>query len=1124
MSTAAEFDVLAAPLTAGARVLIEANAGTGKTYNLQHLWLRLLLENELEPAAILVVTFTEAATAELRERIRDNLAAALRLIDGSPVQSLLLAIVNRAAQKTDREKVRRRLRLALAAFDEAAIFTIHGFCRRSLAFSGFADEILADDDDFRRETVVDFFRREALAGTMPPDVGIADLTRHAQIVGRHRDRLRVAPESCDENALRARLAEIIRQTPLPKRDSKFKRQLQTCQEKLAAGSLEAAALTHAEFCKDTAKNNAPELVAAAGELAEAPRVNVFARLRAFLADEKFGVAARQRDRQIMTFDDLLHRTRAALLDDQGELSAEAPLAQELRRLYHAALVDEFQDTDPTQYDIFHTVFAHSASRLYMLGDPKQAIYGFRGGDIYTYFRAAEDAGESRTLTKNFRTTAPLLDAVNNVFAPPLAFAEPRIAYPPAVGGREPSRQLHYRGQPLAQPLEIIRLPPAAEKTAPAGERTLVAAAAQILADFLGGDWQFVTADKTTRVAPGDLTVLVDKNRQARALQEKCRQRRIPAVIYRAGNVCKTADAQDLWHLLNAIAEPHRADLVQAALATRWGAPVPRPSTAATWDWGFGTADDLATAVEGFAALRRRWESAGIFAALTDFLEQEPFAALRRGAALADGERRITNFRHLIELLHRQEKDEPVALRRWLRRQITSAGDKNELYEQRLETDRNAVTIMTAHRSKGLEFPIVLCPFLLTRGVELPRQTDWTAHAPDNRLVLPLTKRERKRYELAKKQETLAENLRLTYVALTRAAHYCGLFAGSGKASADAVNYLEQIHGANPPAPAEFIAAPGVSSFAASPIVAATIKNSLLAEPENSARKTAPLTTGDWLAPAPVPAIDCSRGVLSYSALTAHYFTAREPAANDDEIYDESDELPAATALPRGKATGNFLHAILQKLDYATVTADWQPDAATREMFDALARRFGLDADDERYSAARRAQTVERIKTVLRRPLPVAESGNFCLADLRRADTLREWNFFFTVPEKLRLTKWREIGLRFAPEAERRRGLMTGSLDLFFRAGGRYYFADWKTDTLADYSPASLKTAMIERNYLLQAHLYAAAMDKHLRQTLGAAYDFPRHFGGGFYCFLRGITADAGVFAFSPTAEELRTNL
>jgi exodeoxyribonuclease V beta subunit len=801
----------------------------------------------------------------------------------------------------------------------------------------------------------------------------------------------------------------------------------------------------------------------------------------------------------------------------------------------------------------------------MIGDPKQAIYGFRGGDIRAYLAAAaEVAPQNRySLTKNFRSAPNLIEAVNRFFAPPAAFVETGVSFAFAHSGREPKVRLLRNGQPLAKPLHLLWLDggiagEALSKTELSSRRRAAKETARRIFEMLGDNSLRICEDggEPRPLTPADFAVLTVTNREAGQTQEECRKLGIAAVIYKAGDVFKSADAGALWAVLSAMAAPSRVALVRAALFT----PLCGFSEAALL--ALGAESDVFAGHQGrFETFRQTWLAHGVSAALAAFAAA--YNTFRLAAAGDDCERRLTNFRHLCELLREAEQSglrEPAALLRHLREKITASNEDGDAgrCEQRLESDSGAVKILTIHKSKGLQYNIVFCPFMMTRGVELKKGgggggRQWVVRggARGGGLVLPVGKSARQRFTPEKLKEDLAEQTRLLYVALTRAICQCVLFAGNIKGAGagcgilSALNYFGRLHAGGDALPVEDflkIAPPCGTEppFAKS----AELLNHAAIERVNGGDfgrqmvgRDAPPAAAIALAPVPpTPEISDDTGLLSYSALAAHTRHTRDAGGALDFARagagdDEAPAAPPSTArrdpLPGGKAAGLCVHEILEKIDYAYAAASSVPPEVLAAAEHAAAHHGLFATSAPPAAAARRRRLLEILRNALATPLDDG-AGAFRLCDVPRADTLREWEFFFRVPKKIPLENFCRAGLAFNAGAARRAGFMNGIVDLVFRRGGRYFFVDWKTDALGDFGADALDAAMRGRNYLFQAIVYCVALNNWLRACLGPAYDFSRHFGGGFYLFMRGIPrADstggetgAGVFKIRPALSEL----
>ncbi|MBI3155269.1 MAG: UvrD-helicase domain-containing protein [Burkholderiales bacterium] len=890
-----ELDVFGCEL-AGTQ-LVEASAGTGKTWNLCALVLRLLLERGLALPQILVVTFTNAATAELRERIRGRLRETLDALQGrGPAGSAAAAaaaaasaaaaaaaasadlregeaFANQSASGRDpfvpsllramRESglddatMAARLDEALQSFDEAAIHTIHGYCQRVLADNAFgagvplAQELLADDRDLRLQAVQDFWRRHVAgpgadpsAASAPPPALLAWLMQRGdspeawvELLRRHlaqpmaelrwpadidsplddgaaldhafaqaqslwqaqRDDIVAAlldalprlhggsykPETIATAAAQWDLL-LGGTDPLdPVEKDATKRKLH-----LLAMSTLAARTTQIKGDKSKARHPPPRhpFFDAADELltrrAERERALALARLRllrALLAEAPAALREAKQARRVLAFDDLLQQ-----LHDRLHARGGDALAAALRTRYPAALIDEFQDTDPLQFAIFQRIYGGSDDPLVLMGDPKQAIYSFRGADLHTYLAARRHARAEHTLAENQRSCAELLHGLNALFGrQPRAFLQPGLDYHRVRRGGKPLPALHDAGAgaqgDLAAALQLWRLPADAEGqplAKPAARHAAASATAGEIARLLAAARRGELTLGGRPAAAGDFAVLVRSHAQGSLMRRALAAVGVGAVELSQASVFHSAEAEELDRVLAAMLEPTREPLLRAALATELMGVAAAALDALAADES-GWLAVLAT----FAEDRQTWRTRGVAVMLRRWMDRAGVAA--RLLARPDGERRMTNLLHLADLLQQAAGDHagPEALHRWLQsRRREPHGD--EAMQLRLESDRDLVRIVTIHKSKGLEYPFVYCPFLWDGrpGAPAGRDEALAYHDDDGRQVLdfeaPLLDDDSAAAVKARVgQEEAAEQLRLAYVALTRAVHRCSVVVG-----------------------------------------------------------------------------------------------------------------------------------------------------------------------------------------------------------------------------------------------------------------------------------------------------------------------------------------------------------
>lgn len=1052
------FDLLHTQLTG--RNLIEASAGTGKTFTIAGLFLRLVLELDLEVGEILVVTFTEAATKELKERIRNRLKEAELAFDngesGDPFLTGLLQGI------TDHPRARHSLSLAVRSFDEASIFTIHGFCQRMLQENPFESgslcdtELLTDQGKILREIAYDYWRINCY----------------------------FAPSERVEAAQAAKLSPT------------------------ALLALAQRVVSDPFAC----------VIPESPEGEEVPEWLLRLR-RGFFDYLAAELPKRKRAKNVRSYDDLL-------LDLGTALKAHgSPLPALIRNRFKAALIDEFQDTDPTQFAIFDTVYpvGHPAP-FFLIGDPKQAIYSFRGADIFAYLGAAHATEKKHTLLENWRSHPSLIQAVNTLFSSrPLPFLFEEIRFTPVQAARQDAEPLTIDGR-LTPPMKLWFVPRREEgKPINKGEawEFLPEAVATEVSRLLRGGVEHRVLIGDRPVAPGDIAVLVRSNHQARLMQASLTRCGIPSVLCNAGNIFEAPEAAELLRVLAAVAEPGHEALVRGALATR--------ITGITGDTLASLmANDTAweEVLDEFRCYHEIWGEKGCMAMILRYLERR--GVRERLLALSSGERRLTNLLHLIEIVHQAQADGHLGMEgvlAWLAARITEEKEGEE-HEIRLETDEKAVQLVTIHKSKGLEYPIVFAPF--NWAEHGGKKESAYFHDEKGKPVLDIGSDALAENLEKAEREALAESLRLLYVTLTRGKQMTYLVWGAFKdAGVGALHYLLHPEGA-------------------------TSKGQVSLSDEELQEQLRGIADGSRggieLLPLPEAAPETYRGELrDGSQLSCRRFTgtidrewrvasftllARRTAAHHAELPDRdegsrADRDSAATpsgifAFPKGAKAGIFLHEIFERLDFT----------ATKEVVSPLVRellgKHGFEPEWE-----------EAVCGMVHRVLgaPLGESP-FALAGIGPAQRLSELEFFFPLArvgsERLCEAVSRYTGaslpvdlvrlferLAFAPA----RGMLRGFIDLVVESEGRFYILDWKSNHLGnragEYDQARMRLEMEENLYPLQYLLYTVALDNFLKLRL-PEYDYDRHFGGVFYVFLRGVDGTGnGIFADRPPKELIR---
>jgi exodeoxyribonuclease V beta subunit len=1170
--------------------LIEASAGTGKTWNICSLYLRILLERGLSVDRILVVTFTNAATAELRERIRHRLSEALGRLRPGPsgkaddAIGALLEVLRTDHGRTD-DELRGMLEAALQTFDEAAILTIHAFCERALRDIPFGAamplslELITDDREILDEVAQDFWRNEVGSAILPPGLAAELVARkdcperfaaylrqrvakplsriewgeaqpeEAEVATGELDRLHsqgralwAAERDVIVAIVKAALPDLNKGTYKPSAIDTAARSWDAYFAEGAAIDADESGdkldlLSSACLASRTNKGRQPPtaspfFVLATALLAEKRRLRIAAGrarlelLRRLVTEGPRVVRDTKSRRRLLSFDDMLFNLYERLTDGRFP-----ELAGQLRARFPAALIDEFQDTDPLQFGIFEAIYSGHEYPLFLVGDPKQAIYSFRNADLQVYLRARRGASATYTLAANQRSSRGLLAGLNALFARnPRAFQQDGLDYVPLAYGEKQRQELSDRTLPRA-PLQLWRLPEAAGGALVHKDEARRRAAeacsgeiARLLAAADAGRIQLANR----RLAAGDIAILVRSHREGRLMRNALEQLGIGCVELSQASIFTTVEARELAQVMASALEPSDLPRLRAAVGTS----LLGFDAAAVESLG---GDEIAMLawLERMGGYRTQWLQQGIGVMLRRMLVDLQIG--ERLLASAAGERRLTNVLHLVEILHTASVRQatPTALLAWFLGQIADP-DRDDSTQLRLESDSNLVQIVTVHKAKGLEFPVVFCPFLWD-GRRGPSGRDGIGleyHDADGRCVLDfraLTPEEAKPLKEHRDREEDAERLRLVYVALTRAANRCYLVVGTygtrtngGLSAAEGnrslLNWL--VAGASM-APEEWrvnrltaadirTAWAGVADSCSDSIALTELPADAGAELAGSSEPARALA-----ALAPPAGIPAGWWIGSYSRLA--YGAADETAANDHDIratvrdagpttraelaaaYDHDDIL----GFPRGAMAGECIHALFERIDF-TRPASWSA------AIDAVLAGMPVAAVDSPQHAGLSAMLGRMLRDVLSTTLPFGIRLN----EVPQARRLVELEFSLParqLADHALTALLRDRGyplptLRFGTL----QGYLRGFIDLVFEWRGRYFILDWKSNHLGnareDYAEAPVRAAMRSHGYHLQHLLYTVAAHRYLSQRV-PAYAYDTHFGGVLYLFVRGVRPD-----------------
>ncbi|HDY9234974.1 TPA: exodeoxyribonuclease V subunit beta [Klebsiella pneumoniae] len=1145
--TAESLDPLRLPLI-GER-LIEASAGTGKTFTIAALYLRLLLGLGGEAAypraisveELLVVTFTEAATEELRGRIRSNIhelrIACLRGESDNPLYSALLAEI------ADKDDAAKTLLLAERQMDEAAVFTIHGFCQRMLSLNAFESgmlfeqQLIEDESRLRYQACADFWRRHCYPLTRDIAAVIHDVWKGPRDLLKSLDRWLQgeAPQLKSPPAPNETLAE--RHQQIIARIDSLKQQWRE-QVGEIEGVLENSGLDRRKFNRgnqgkwmekvnawaqeETLSYQLPDALERFAQSfllertkagGEPPVHPLFSAVESLLASSltltdlvlaramveiRDAVAREKRRRGELGFDDMLSRLDEALRGDSGETLASA-----IRQRFPVAMIDEFQDTDPQQYRIFRRIWRRQPeTALLLIGDPKQAIYAFRGADIFTYMKARGDVAAHYTLDTNWRSSPGMVGSVNRLFSlsdNPFMFHE--IPFLPVKAAAK-NKGLRFTVDAADVPAMNVWLMPGDTVGSGDYQTFMAQLCATQIRDWLSAGQRgraLLWRGETSRpVQASDITVLVRNRLEAAQVREALQTLGIPSVyLSNRDSVFETLEAQELLWLLQAVLAPERENTLRSALATSM----------------FGlTALDIENLnqdeqawdalVEEFSEYRQIWRQRGVMPMLRALMTARHIA--ENLLATRGGERRLTDILHISELLQEaaSQLESEHALVRWLAQHIAEPDSNAASQQMRLESDKHLVQIVTIHKSKGLEYPLVWLPFI----ARFRKQDQAFYHDRETFAAVLDLGQDEASLELAE-AERLAEDLRLLYVALTRAVWHCSLGVAplSSRKSGNSdfhLSALGRLLQAGEAMDAAGLAArladfchgdialqrPGELDLTPWQAPAATI-------PRLSARELQRRIADDWR-------------VTSYSGLQQHGFSGGQDllprldvdAAGVGEVVEEPQLTPHQ--FPRGAAPGTFLHSLFEELDFTQpVPEGW------------MAEKLQLSGFDAQWAPV----LTDWLGGVLKTRLP---GPDIALNQLAARDKQVEMAFYLPIAQLLTAERLDALIRQYDPlsadtpplDFRQVRGMLKGFIDLVFRHEGRYYLLDYKSNWLGEdreaYTRPAMEQAMRAHRYDLQYQLYSLALHRYLRHRL-ADYDYDRHFGGVIYLFLRGMDGQEG---------------
>lgn len=1111
------FDALNVPLHGNN--LIEASAGTGKTYSIALLMLRLLVEEHIAINQVLMVTFTKAAVAELNERIRMFVKLAQAYAHKNTISDeAIMTIVQRAMEKHP-EKTKEVLDQAVLLLDETAIMTIHSFCQQTLtefAFETkqlFGAEMYPDTKEIIEKEVNNFWRQHIT--TLTPEI-LQLLDYHnlrasiIQIVTEHLsgkryrnyesnkiydlsslsttlyneelDNIRQQSKALVSEvnrtlyALQEEIINILTQTRTSKHQKALLASIDEPEQFLnilkAAGNtwLEKMPAQLIQIINETDKylKNAAGIVS----INFKETVYYFAISEVEKAIQQFMAT-----NNYLSYNDLIKNLNKALTRAENN-----DLVTALQAKYKALFVDEFQDTDKEQYEIFDIGF--KGLTTFYIGDPKQSIYAWRMADMATYFEARNSVQNVYDMDTNYRSTESIIHAMNHFFKPHNQFDtfhfnhnRDGIIYTPVKSPKNNPKEGLIEGEKNCTSITITKCKNKDEIS--------WSVALEIANLLFNTEFAIKNSGLLRAVKPSDIGILVRNKNESTAIKNHLNYLGIAAVNLQDELILSTEEAQEVYYLITAIFQPNMAHINRALLSNLTG---------------FNENDishlDIDLITEMFITYKSTWTEKGIYPAMMQFAHDFGLAANYS----SESSRSIANFYQIVEVLEQESRNRNMSqeeLIYWLRRGIDGELKSGDEYTQRMESDEEAVKISTIHKSKGLEYNIVFAPFLNLRVREDFKFV--TYQHPETKYyhykeMETLTEEELQWY----KEQQEQENRRLIYVAVTRSVFKCYI-------------YQNTYHLFNATGLTQFVKA--LEDNPKDDIVEISSNLPQLNNDwQNQAQKNT--KTQNRLLAQNFKLSNEHWEKMSYSKLAEHssLFIQKERIAEHTNEYDTF----IFNTLKAGTSSGNMLHYLLEHIDF-TAENSW------KRTIDVTIQNY-ISKDETTYSKGFQELLYHAMNTNIR-----IDGDSFKLKEIPKQKRINELEFDFPisklVTEQLNQLSSEHFNIGTKPNNQKAvDGLMNGKIDLFFEHNNKYYILDWKSNYLGynpelHYHSEALQNAMNENNYHLQYLIYSVAIKKYLSSRLGS-FNYETQFGGVIYLFLRGIRKDHqyGIFTTKPTLE------
>lgn len=1052
--------------------LIEASAGTGKTYSIAILVLRLLLEKQIPVEKILMVTFTKAAVAELESRIRKFVRKAYKYACGEAIDD---NTIREVVGDTDTEKI-SLLREAVQSLDSLSVMTIHSFCQQVITQypfetkESFEAELMTDTDDLVMHFVNNCWRSElnTLSDMKVFRYLSKVLTREKikNVVYKSLDEKEFVFEAADKQTVLNEIANSISGFESAEKayvdhiDTNWNAILDQAGNKGYAfkfidkyNTKEAFATAFLNVKNPPGYFNThfPNELALATALNDASKLNdkafqTYANLiySELIVKVKTQIEERKLAKDIITYNDLITILHNAILDNR--------VNEALLKKFDAAFIDEFQDTDRKQYELFSRLFNEQRIMFY-IGDPKQSIYGWRKADIKTYKEARNGVQKILSMNRNFRSTKELIDGMNTFFGIVDPFYDTEIDYTNVENGATNLGTITENNKPVI-PVTINHFENNDE-----------------IIQFVSNEILRLLTDENIKInnagiRPADIAVLTRTNRQAKDIKNALSAINIPSITIDESSILQSDEAELILTLMNGVLQPNRGSINKILLNKAFGYSLET----------INLCNDEVH-LEFFRTFRNEWFDNGIYNMLSSVLDTYNVRTncLNNGI---NGQRTLSNFYQLAELLHQktlETKYSPEELIVWMQREKDA---KSEGYEQRIESEDNAVQISTVHKAKGLTYKIVFAPFLDLQIKHYDlfdfREEDaykFTATPTDEQMELYTAQNEQ-------------ENRRIIYVALTRAQYK---------------NYICINNHLNGTSIRPFLEAQ-------SPLFEHNVEK----EPTVS-KYCPPANNQQVFSPRPAPNIEIknSFGIHSFSGLSRSHFIAPFTKEELNEGYDRF----IFQTLGRGANVGTALHSIFEHLNFNDETSWEQTIMDASKYYSNIIKEEAIP------------YFLQLVRVVMTTKIGCCDD-TFNLQSVSNEQKFPELEFLFAI-ENVNKTA---IAEALATDAQLNgevdiEGLMTGFIDLVFEHNGKYYILDWKSNHLGNttesYNQAGMEEAMTGSNYHLQYLIYTVALKRYLTQKIHD-FDYDKHFGGVIYIFLRGVrsTGTTGIYFKKPALERI----